>query len=617
MRKQSRFIQSLLQLVLPALSAVLLTFILYLVLTKAPQLKGTYLYELITQRGNVQWATMGLAFWTASALTMKFVMILFDKRGWNHLPFEEDGARIMPEDASGYLTKIKEGPKAFRNSLLGKRIVMGLDNFRAHGMVQEVMDAVNTQSDVDSRESDNSYTIVKIFVASIPILGFIGTVIGIGSAVGGFGDALQGMKGVSEIQSSLKNVTSGLSVAFDTTLLALVVSIILMLPLGMVQQYEERGLTQIDDYVNNEFINRLSEGGKAGGQAIGVEASGQLVASGGSGGGPAVDDGLTPEERRAMGSSFSGEMESLMTQIRTIHREQVETMQQTSDAINEHSRNIQEVFNGNSQYLQAWGQQFSENLQASQGAMEQSQTQLAGRLENGQAALNEMSAKQQEATSSYLQALQSSSEQLHQSTEQWKSREAELLEHFDQRASENLNAMTSSVQSLMDKQSAMIESTNANQSEASRQAAGAFQDLMSKQSAMIEATQAVQYEAARQADAIKDVIPNLAKAAETQLADTREKLESDSDAFSRQLMNSMQNVFEQAEKRNQEQAKIINAMQEQASRQAEILREFHDRQKAEHQSLDQLTGQWNDLAVKLEKSSVLEGDKKKGWLPWN
>jgi len=584
MNKQSRFLQTLLMALLPAVAAVALTYLLSLVL-QAPQLKGGYLFNLIADRGPVQWATMGLAFWTASALALKFIMVNFDKRGWNHLPFAEGEARIKPGDAPLFLGKISDGPKVFRNSLLGRRLVMGLENFRAHGKVQEVMDAVNTQSDVDARESENSYTIVKIFVASIPILGFIGTVIGIGSAVGGFGATLDGMEEVKEIQSSLKTVTSGLSVAFDTTLLALVMSIILMLPLGLVQQYEERGLNRIDDFVNNEFINLLME------EPV-TAAAREAAATGGAvalAKGPAVDDGLTPEERRLQGAQFSGEMEALMTQVRAVHREQVETMQATGAAISEHSARMQEVFAANTQFMQSWGAQFTENLQTSQGAMAQSQEQLADRLETGRTSLEEVAAKQESATADYLKALAASSEQLNQSTEQWKSRESELLGHFDQRARENMDTVTA-----------------------------AFESLLAKQTAMVESAQAIQRETARQTEVYQELVPALTRAAETQLADSRQKLEADSEAFSGQLLAGMQRVFEQVEERSAKQAELVDAMQEQSRQQAEVLREFHERQKNEHSSLEHLTGQWNDIAKRLEQNGGggNGGDRKKGWFNW-
>ena len=86
---------------------------------------------------------------------------------------------------------------------------------RAHGKIQEAVDVLSVQSDIDSRESDNSYTMIKVFVASIPILGFIGTVYGIGSAVGGFGSTLDDAGDVEAIKNSLGGVTSGLSIAFE------------------------------------------------------------------------------------------------------------------------------------------------------------------------------------------------------------------------------------------------------------------------------------------------------------------------------------------------------------------------------------------------------------------
>jgi hypothetical protein len=135
---------------------------------------------------------------------------------------------------------------------------------------------------------------------------------------------------------------------------------------------------------------------------------------------------------------------------------------------------------------------------------------------------------------------------------------------------------------------------------------------------MVESAQAIQRETARQTEVYQELVPALTRAAETQLADSRQKLEADSEAFSGQLLAGMQRVFEQVEERSAKQAELVDAMQEQSRQQAEVLREFHERQKNEHSSLEHLTGQWNDIAKRLEQNGGggNGGDRKKGWFNW-
>jgi biopolymer transport protein ExbB/TolQ len=489
--------------------------------------------------------------------------------------------------------------------------------------VQEVVDVLSVQSDIDSRESDNSYTMIKVFVACIPILGFIGTVYGIGTAVGGFGTTLEGAGDVDAIKNSLGGVTSGLSVAFDTTLLALVMSILLMIPLGSVQQIEENSLNEIDNYVNNKFVNFLQEeedlnGGPAGAvreamaeqaretktffrEQIG-ELSERLPAAAAGG------EGQSPVE-----------MQPALVQIQGLHREQMEMMAQTSTVISEHGAKMQEVFEANTGFLNDWGRQFTEHLRESQGAIVQSEGKVVEQLEGSskvlasetervinvykemgnefateltqffdrslsetqrkmaehiheeQARMETLMSRQEEATAGFSQAVKEAMDGLAESTTRWQGNEAELLSLFEQKAQENINVMSE-----------------------------AFKVLVEKQTDLVQSTHAMKEEARRQTEVCQQLIPALASAAEKQLIETRQKLERDSEAHQREMMDR--------------HSALLREMQEQSQQQSEILKEFHQSQKAEQQSLDRLTDRWGAIASTLDGLLAADGTgKKKKW----
>jgi hypothetical protein len=93
--------------------------------------------------------------------------------------------------------------------------------------------------------------------ATIPILGFIGTVLGLGQAVGGFSEFLAGEVELDQIKEALRVVTGGLSTAFDTTLLALVLNLLMSFPLSSIQRKEEEFLVEMDVYVDDHLIARF------------------------------------------------------------------------------------------------------------------------------------------------------------------------------------------------------------------------------------------------------------------------------------------------------------------------------------------------------------------------
>jgi biopolymer transport protein ExbB/TolQ len=138
--------------------------------------------------------------------------------------------------------------------------------------VIEVVDYLSGESSADEGRVDASYALVRVFVWAVPTLGFIGTVIGIGSAVGGFSDTLEAASSLEGMKESIGSVTGGLGVAFDTTLLALVMSILIMFPASAVQRIEEGFLGEVEDYCSENLVRRLRDETNTGGEDAAVEA---------------------------------------------------------------------------------------------------------------------------------------------------------------------------------------------------------------------------------------------------------------------------------------------------------------------------------------------------------
>jgi len=86
------------------------------------------------------------------------------------------------------------------------------------------------ESDFHAEQGEGINSLIGLFVWGIPILGFIGTVLGIALAVGSFSSFLGGnVDDVAQIKIELIDVTKGLAFAFNTTLLGLLCSLVLML----------------------------------------------------------------------------------------------------------------------------------------------------------------------------------------------------------------------------------------------------------------------------------------------------------------------------------------------------------------------------------------------------
>ena len=109
--------------------------------------------------------------------------------------------------------------------------------------------------DLYLHELDLGYHIIRYIVWLIPTIGFIGSVMGIGSALSVAGASK------ADDPNLLANTTSAMSIAFNGTFIALLLSAVLVYILHIAQQKEERALNASAQYCLDKLINRLIEGG--------------------------------------------------------------------------------------------------------------------------------------------------------------------------------------------------------------------------------------------------------------------------------------------------------------------------------------------------------------------
>ncbi|MCX7827518.1 MAG: MotA/TolQ/ExbB proton channel family protein, partial [Verrucomicrobiae bacterium] len=171
------------------------------------------------------------------------------------------GRDITQHNVNEFISRIWLLPVKPGDSFLITRVLRGLEHFKVRNNTSEVAGVLASQSAIDGNAVSSSYTLVKVFIWAIPILGFIGTVQGLGSAVGGFASGLDAAADLAVVKNSLNKITVGLAVAFDTTLLALIMSLPLMFIMSSLQKAEDDLLNKIDEYCNENLLARLKDFG--------------------------------------------------------------------------------------------------------------------------------------------------------------------------------------------------------------------------------------------------------------------------------------------------------------------------------------------------------------------
>lgn len=162
-----------------------------------------------------------------------------------------DGQALTDET----LARIKEGivQRRFgRAAFLPRMISRTIDQYRVSGKEDQAISVLNSSLELYMHEIDLRYSMMRYLTWLIPSLGFIGTVMGIMFAL-----QYAGVPANAESEDFLYQVTSRLGVAFTTTLLALIMSAVLVLMQSLIQAKEERALNEAGQYCLDNLILRL------------------------------------------------------------------------------------------------------------------------------------------------------------------------------------------------------------------------------------------------------------------------------------------------------------------------------------------------------------------------
>ena len=210
-------------------------------------------------RSIIPYFTVFFGCWALAILLIKLQKL--------HVQRKALALKILPDDVNFVLTcatarEILENINLLvvspRDFILLDRIQRALMNLKNLGNVSAVAECLNTQAQNDENYLSSTYTVLKGFIWAIPVLGFIGTVVGLSTAIGGFGAVVKkGANDPQELIRALGNVTGGLSTAFETTLIALVIALIIQLLMTVVLNKEEQFLDECSDYCHRCIISKI------------------------------------------------------------------------------------------------------------------------------------------------------------------------------------------------------------------------------------------------------------------------------------------------------------------------------------------------------------------------
>jgi len=158
------------------------------------------------------------------------------------------GMPIGREDLKELSQRLQSLPAAAQQAILPRAMLTAVERFGATNSVQDVSTAARNVCESEAERLESELSIIRYIAWAIPSVGFIGTVRGIGDALGQAHRAVEG---------DITGVTQSLGVAFNSTFIALVISIILMFFIHQLQLMQDRLVLDTERYVDRWFVRRL------------------------------------------------------------------------------------------------------------------------------------------------------------------------------------------------------------------------------------------------------------------------------------------------------------------------------------------------------------------------
>lgn len=204
----------------------------------------------VVLRDFEQEACFILMFWAIAIMSMKFFAM---RREREFLALDLlNNARsneIYPEDCRSLSEPLQSLPEVQRRYLLPRALLQALRRFSASRNLGDAAGAVKEACDTESDRLDSELAMVRYISWAIPSIGFIGTVRGIGEALSQAHKAVEG---------DIIGVTVSLGVAFNSTFIALVISIIIMFITHQLQLMQERLVLDSHEYCDDHLLQHLT-----------------------------------------------------------------------------------------------------------------------------------------------------------------------------------------------------------------------------------------------------------------------------------------------------------------------------------------------------------------------
>jgi biopolymer transport protein ExbB/TolQ len=232
---------------LPLIVASVLTVAFYWFVTQE-SLEGTLLARYTTEH-TVEYVIVAFFIWGLTDVAFRALAFPAEMLALRQTWLPARGAREPAAHAVVLAAQLQKKPRWLQDARIGQRFAAALAYLREKGSADEFSEHLRYLAELDDEKTHGNYGLVRFICWVTPMLGFLGTVVHFGTALGG--------QKAGEIGDKLPTVVAEMGTAFNTTTVALIAATSMMFCLFLCERTERGILHSIDRRVERELAHRF------------------------------------------------------------------------------------------------------------------------------------------------------------------------------------------------------------------------------------------------------------------------------------------------------------------------------------------------------------------------
>lgn len=162
---------------------------------------------------------------------------------------EQDQLVLTPDEVAQIKLNTIQLEKGGQFSMVGDFIKKACTQYRNEKNVGETLQVFNVQVNNSKEEMESELEIIRYLLGAIISLGFIGTLLGLSTAIG--------LSHLAKTDAGMPIITESLNMAFDTTLVALLAGLALNFLYHQYLKEMDTFYSRSKSYVINNLISRI------------------------------------------------------------------------------------------------------------------------------------------------------------------------------------------------------------------------------------------------------------------------------------------------------------------------------------------------------------------------